>query len=229
VMAGNITLIPYEPLVTGGVGITAQFGARPEPVPLGTGTITKTPVQPAGPVIEYAELSGNVVDDAGNPVANATVTAKLADGTTATATTDATGRFVFGKLAIGKTTNGTTALDNAGAEVTVALDGKQPKTTKLTLVKGGNQIAGIALDPVVTLRTLRALVRAAATGKPIANATVKIEPGGHVATADAEGNIAIDLPAGTYKATASRAGFREQTLEVVIGDGTVVKNFELRK
>jgi hypothetical protein len=73
-------------------------------------------------------------------------------------------------------------------------------------------------------------VRAAGSGKPIAGATVKVEPTGLTATSAADGTLSIDLPPGNYKATATAPGFKDQTLDVVIDpNGVALKNFELRK
>jgi hypothetical protein len=153
-----------------------------------------------------------------------------AQGSTGSGSSDAQGTTIA-KLAIGKTIDGQTTLDDTSAEVTVEVPGKKPKVTTLTLAKGTNAIAAITLDPVLPPgHRLKAVIRAAGTGKPIAGATVTIEPGGLTATTDADGNISIDLPPGTYKATASGTGFKAQTLDVVIEkDGVIVKNFELRK
>ncbi|MEO8706679.1 MAG: carboxypeptidase regulatory-like domain-containing protein [Kofleriaceae bacterium] len=229
VMNNTVTLIPYEPLFTGGLGITGRFGGRATPPPPVDDHITPNPTPETIEVIEYAEVTGIVLDDTGKPVAGAKVTLKLKNNT-GTAATDGKGYYTVKRLPIGKTIAGKTDLDDIGAEVTVDVDGKKPKSTTLTLAKGANTVAPITLEPVLPPGQLKAVIRTAGAGKPIANATVKIEPGGHTATSDADGNISIDLPPGTYKATASGPGFKSQTLDVVIEkDGVVVKNFELRK
>ena len=225
VMAGNIKLVAYEPIFTGGLGLQAQFGGSKSE--LGKGKIVPHPPDPVA-VIEYAELTGEVTDDAGKPVAGAKVTVKLKNNT-ATQSTDEKGKFVITKVPIGKTIDGATTLDDTGAEVTVEVEGKKPAVSTLTLARGANVVPKIALDPLLPPGQLKAVIRAAGSGKPIANATLKIDPGGATATSDADGNISIDLPPGTYKATATGAGFKEQTLDVVIESGVVVKNFELRK
>jgi len=137
---------------------------------------------------------------------------------------------VVTQLPIGKTVKGATDLDDAAAEVTIEVDGKKPAKQTLTLVKGKNPIAKLALEPLLPPGQLKALLRAAGTGKPIPGAVVKIEPSGQTATAAADGTLQIDLPPGTYKATASAQGFKDQTLDVVIDpNGVALKNFELRK
>lgn len=229
VMAGNVTLVPYEPTITGGVGLVARFGGAAAAGPRGTGQIVKNDKPAPIEVIEYAELAGQVLDDAGKPVAGAKVTVKLKNNT-GTAATDSAGNWAIAQVPIGKTVDGQTSLDDTGAEITVEVEGKKPKTTTLTLAKGKNAVAAITLEPVLPPGQLKAVIRAAGTGKPLVNAVVTIEPGGQTATSDADGAISLDLPPGTYKATATLAGFKTQTLDVVIeNNGVVVKNFELRK
>jgi hypothetical protein len=133
---------------------------------------------------------------------------------------------------IGKTIDGKTTLDDAGAEVTVEVEGKKPKQKTLTLVAGANKVDTITLDPTLPPGQFKAVVRAAGTGKPLAGVTVKLDPGGASAVSDDQGNISIDVQPGTYKATAVGAGgYKDQTLEnIVIEQATVnVKQFELRK
>lgn len=228
VAAGNILLIPYEPVFTGGLALAAHFG-KAVTGGTGGGKITKNKIPDAITVIEYAEVSGLVTDDSGKPVAGAKVTVKLKNNT-GTATTDEKGEYLVSKLPIGKTIDGKTALDDLGAEVTIDVGGKKPKVTTLTLVKGPNKVATFTLDPVLPPGQFKAVVRAAGTGKPLQGITVKLVPGGATATTDDQGNVSFDVQPGTYKATASGAGFQSQELEVVVEQSAVVvKQFELRR
>lgn len=232
ITAGNIALIPYEPAFTGGLALTAHFGGAKA----GSGNIvandcTTNPEKcKAVTVTVTADVAGNVVDDTGKPVAGARITVRLKNNT-GKATTDEKGDWVVSGVPIGKTINNKTELDDTGAEVTVEVDGKKPKTTTLTLKEGkDNKVPTITLDPVLPPGQFKAVVRAAGNGKPIAGITVKLEPGGASAVTDADGNISIDLQPGTYKATAGGNGYKEQTLDLVIEQNNVsVKNFELSK
>jgi hypothetical protein len=209
--AAMAPLVPYEPAVTGGLGIAARFGGRG--VRTGTGTIDITDTTP--PVVEQAQLGGTVVDDLGKPAAGATVTITVATKT-ATAVADERGGYAI-EVPAGQ------------AEITATGDGKKPRSITLVLVKGANTAPPLVLDPVLPPGQLRAVVRTAA-GRPIANATVRVEPGGLTATSDADGNVTIDLAPGTYRVTASSANLKDQSLDLVIEkDGVVVKNFELRR
>ncbi|MBS1119614.1 MAG: hypothetical protein H6Q90_1842 [Deltaproteobacteria bacterium] len=229
VMRGDVTLIPYEPVVTGGVGLQARFGVSRA---RGHGQLGKTDKNDKNgkpepsTIIEYAELTGQVTDEAGKPVEGAQVTVKLKLNT-GSAVTDATGNYTVSKLPIGKTVDGKTSLDDTVAEISVEVAGKKPSVSTMPLVKGPNVSGKLALEPVLPPGTLKALIRAAGSGKPLANAVVTIDPGGLTSTADRDGRISIDLPPGTYKVTATIAGFKPQTLDVVIESGVVVKNFEL--
>lgn len=222
-----IPLVPYEPMVTGGIGIQGRFGGAKRTAADDHITINKD--QKDVEVIEYAEVTGNVTDENGKPVVGAKVSVKLTK-ITGTGVTDDKGDYAIEKLPIGKTIKGVTDLDDTGAEVTVEVDGKKPAKQTLTLAKGKNAVTKVALEPLLPPGQLRAVLRAAGSGKPIAGATLKIDPGGVTATSAADGTLSIDLPPGNYKATASAQGFKEQTLDVVIDpNGVALKNFELRK
>jgi len=234
--AGNIALIPYEPAFTGGLAISAHFGGTKRSSGSGSGNVSANDCQ-ANPekckpvaVVVTADVSGSIVDDLGNPVAGANVTVRLKN-TTGKAVSDQKGAWTVTGVPIGKTTNGMTDLDDTGAEVTVEVDGKKPKTATVTLKEGrDNKLPTFTLDPVLPPGQFKAVIRAAGTGKPIVGVTVKLEPSGASAVSDAEGNLSLDVPPGTYKATASGPGFKSQTLDVVIEQSAVVvKQFELTK
>ena len=221
-----IPLIAYEPMITGGIGVVGRFGGSRA---RGASDVTVDEVPADVEVIEYAEFSGIVTDENGKPVAGAKVSVKLQKAT-ATGVTDDNGEYTVGQLPIGRTVKGVTALDDTGAELTIEVEGKKPVTQTLTLAKGKNAVTKLALEPMLPPGQLRAVIRAAATGKPIAGAVVQIEPGGLTATSAADGTLSIDLPPGNYKATASAQGLKQQTLDVVIDpNGVALKNFELRK
>ena len=224
VMANDITLLPYEPQITGGIGLSARFGG-----PKKYGTITRNDHPVDVEIVEYAQVTGTVVDAGGKPVVGAKVTVKLKNNTGAGAT-DEKGEFTVSKLPIGKTVKGQTTLDDTAAQVDVSVDGMKPGSATLTLVKGDNSVAKIALDPILPPGQLRAVVRSLATGKAIAGATIEIQPGGKTATSGADGTFTIDLAPGQYSVKVKAPGMAEQELPVTIEqNGVAIKNIDLHK
>jgi hypothetical protein len=228
-MADQVPLVPYEPNVTGGLGIQARFGTGKRPVrPLG-GEVVTNARPTAVTVIETADVSGIVFDDAGKPVVAANVTLKLKNHT-GTAVTDGRGAYTITKLPIGKTIDGKTDLDDTGAEVTAELPNKKPSTVTLTLAKGANAVPPLALESSLPPGQLRGVIRNIANGRPIANGTVTIEPGGTTATSGADGQFSIDLPPGHYKITVTAKGLAQQQLDVDIDkNGVAIKNIDMHR
>lgn len=225
VMASDIKLIPYEPVITGGLGFQARFGGPKAPAGDRFVNVVKDDI----PIPETADASGVLLDETGKPIVGAKVTVKLKN-TTGVAVSDDKGEWVVEKLAIGNTVKGVTTLDDTTAEVSVDVSGKKPATRTITLVKGANKIETITLDPILPPGQLRAVVRSVVTGKPLAGATVTIEPGGLTATSEADGTFSVDLPPGQYKITVSSAGLKDQSLDVTIDpNGVAIKNIELSK
>jgi len=227
-MADDFALIPYEPMITGGVGVQGRFGGG-----AGRGGLAShvkvNQEKKAVAVIEYAEISGTATDEAGKPLVGAAVTAKLKEHT-ATGTTGPRGEYTIAQIPIGKTVDGVTTLDDTAVEITISVADRKPATTTTTLAKGKNQVAKLELPPLVEPSELRAVVSDAVTGKPISGATVAIEPGGIKATTGPDGTLSVQLVPGTYKATATAPGRKPQTLDVQVDShGVHIKNFELRK
>jgi hypothetical protein len=233
IASGDIPLIPYEPAITGGIGLQTRFGG---PKKATTGPVenecVKTNTCKAIEVIDYAELSGSVLDASGKPIVGAKVIVKLKN-TTSNAVTDEKGGFSVAKLPIGKTVDGKKSLDDTGAELAVDVTGKKPAKVTLTLVEGANTAPAIKLEAALPPGQLRGTVRSSTSGKPISGATVTVEPGGTSATTDSDGRFTMDLPPGTYKATATANGLAAQQLDVTIepdpNGAAVIKNFELHK
>jgi TonB-linked SusC/RagA family outer membrane protein len=68
-------------------------------------------------------------------------------------------------------------------------------------------------------------------GSPIASASISIEPGGYGSSSDANGNYSffVDLKPGTYVMTVSSVGYKLQTKEIAVTNGTVTNDFQLKK
>ena len=227
VAAGEVVLVPYEPLVTGGLGLQVRFGGKPEG--RAAGHVVKNVTPAAVAVIETADVAGIVLDDAGKPVVGAKVTVKLKDST-GTAVSDGKGAYAIARLPIGKTIDGKTVLDDTGAEVTAEVANKKPGGTTMTLGKGANAVPPITLDPMLPPGQLRAVIINLATSRPVAGATVTIDPGGVTATSGPDGKFTVDLPPGRYKLTVTARGLAQQQLDVTIEqNGVAIKNIELHK
>ncbi|HEY0194486.1 MAG TPA: carboxypeptidase regulatory-like domain-containing protein [Kofleriaceae bacterium] len=225
---GEVKLIPYEPVVTAGLTLQALFGGphrgRAEPSQVTT-NVRPAPVE----VIETADASGIVFDDAGKPVVAANITIKLKNHT-GTAVTDSRGAYTVAKLPIGKTVDGKTELDDTGAEVAAEVANKKPGSVTLTLAKGANAVPPITLESALPPGQLRAVIISVGTSRPVAGATVSVDPGGATATSGADGKFQLDLPPGHYKLTVNAKGLAQQQLDVNIEqNGVAIKNIELHK
>jgi hypothetical protein len=226
-MPNLIQLVPFEPMVTAGVGLQVRFGGGTKPVATARITRNEQPVPVV--VVETADVSGTVVDDAGKPVVGAKVTVKLKNNT-GTTVTDDKGGFSVAKLPIGKTVDGKTDLDDTGAEVSAEVANKKPGSATLTLIKGVNTVPRIVLDPMLPPGQLRAQIINLSTSRPVGGATVTIEPGGVTVTSDDKGKLQVDLPPGHYKLTVTARGLAQQQLDVNIDpNGVAIKNIELHK
>lgn len=224
---GSVTLVPYEPTVTGGVGLQARFGG-PKRV-AATSQIVKNVRPVAVTVVETADVTGAIIDDLGKPVVGARVTIKLKNNT-GTAVSDDKGNYTVAKLPIGKTVDGKTDLDDTGAEISVEVANKKPGSATLTLAKGANTVPRIALDPMLPPGQLRGVILNLGNSRPVAGATVEIEPGGVTATSSADGKFTVDLPPGHYKLTVTAKGLAQQQLDVNIDpNGVAIKNIDMHK
>lgn len=227
VMTNHIALVPYEPVITGGLGLQARFGG-PRP-PARTSQITPNVRPVPVTVVETADVTGTVVDDAGKPVVGARITIKLKNNT-ATAVSDDRGTYVVTRLPIGKTVDGKTDLDDTGAEISAEVANKKAGSATLTLAKGANTVPRIALDPMLPPGQLRGGIINVSTSRPVAGATVTIEPGDVTTTSGPDGKFSVDLPPGHYKITVTARGLAQQQLDVNIDpNGVAIKNIELHK
>ncbi|MBC7978279.1 MAG: carboxypeptidase regulatory-like domain-containing protein [Myxococcales bacterium] len=223
-----IDLLPYEPAITGGLGVQARFGVA-RGVATSRSVVVRNDQPAAVAVIETADVTGVVVDDAGKPVVGAKVTVKLKNNT-GTAATDDKGAYTVAKLPIGKTVDGKTELDDVAAEVTIEVATRKPATATLTLGKGFNSVPQIALEPLLPPGQLRAVIRNVGTSRPVPGATVTIEPGGITQTAGPDGKFTVDLPPGKYQITVTARGLKQQQLDVNIEqNGVAIKNIDMHR
>ncbi|MEO7731154.1 MAG: carboxypeptidase-like regulatory domain-containing protein, partial [Kofleriaceae bacterium] len=225
VMAGQVPLIPYEPTVTGGLGVQARFGDAPH------ARAARPSLAPVASVvaIETAAVHGVVVDDRGTPIAGAHIAVTLKDHT-GTTVTDARGGYTLDGLPIGKTVDGATTLDDAVAQIAAEIANKRSGSTIVTLARGPNAAPAITLDPLLPPGQLRAVIVNVASGRPVAGAALTIDPGGITATSGPDGKVIIDLAPGHYQVTVTARGLAPQRLDVTIEeDGVAIKNIDMHR
>jgi hypothetical protein len=230
----NIPLVPYEPLIAGGIGLNARFGGPKavKPVIMLDCHQHVPPDCPAVNVPILVEISGTVVDTAGKPVVGAKVSATLKNSQVEPTITDDKGAFTLKGVRIGQTTDGKETIDETGVEVNVDVSGMKPgKASIAQIAKGSNTVPPITIEPVLPPGQLRGVVRSlAAGGKNVEGAEIKVTPGDAHATTAADGTFQIDLAPGTYKITVTKNGLKTQELDVTIDpNGVAIKNIDLQK
>lgn len=238
-MAGAIPIVPYEPLIGGGLALEARFGgphggvAGPPPC-----WQTAEGCQPDEKPL-FGDVTGSVVDENGKPLVGVKVTVKgHTYGETQTDTTKSDGTFHVANVKVGRrvTTpgkNGPTTdekIDETSLDVSAELGDRKPGTATVDQPKAGpNQVAPITLAPALPPGQLKGLVRTQA-GKPIGGATITVEPGDKKTDSAADGTFAIDLVPGQYKVTVKAPGLEAQELDVTIDpNGVALKEFVLHR
>ncbi|HUJ60357.1 MAG TPA: carboxypeptidase-like regulatory domain-containing protein [Kofleriaceae bacterium] len=233
IMANSIPIIPYEPVVTAGLGLEARFGGPHRASPIAEKDCHKhvPPDCPAVKVPLTADITGSVVDDAGKPVVAAKVAVTLKNSSVAPVTTDDKGNYAFKGVPIGTSIDGRPSLEETGVELAVTVDGKKPGSASIAQVApGDNVVPPIKLEPLVQPAKLKGIVRARATGKPVPAATITLDPGDKKLEPDRDGSFAIELPPGQYKITVTAKGFATQELEISLAPNDVaIKNIDLSK
>ncbi len=233
VMAANIPLVPYEPVITGGLGLEARFGGPKK----ASSIVEKDCHQHNPPDCESvkvpltADITGTVVDEADKPIVGAKVSITLKNSQMPAVATDEKGSYTFKAVPIGSKVDNVPKLEETGIDVAVDVEGKKPGKGSIAAVQpGANTVPAIKLEPALPPGQLKVLVRDLKSGKPIANATVTVNPGDKKLESGNDGVGALDLQPGSYKITVTAKGFAQQELDVTIEpNGVVFKNIDLRK
>ena len=236
VAANNIPLIPYEPVFTAGIGISAQFGSAKSQAQF-KGCAYTAEGCPAVESPILADISGSVVDEADKPVVGARVSIKLANVTVDPVATDQTGAYVFKAVRIGTKADATASkpalhrIDEPSGNVAVEVDGKKPGSATIAkLDEGTTTVPPIKLEPMLPAGQLRGVVHSLPNGKAIEHATITVTPGNAKVESTADGTFTLDLAPGKYKITVKAANFASQDLDVTIEpNGVAIKNIDLHK
>ncbi len=230
----NIPLVPYEPIVTAGIGLQARFGGPKSVAPTFVERDCAKHNPPDCPDVKVpilTEVSGRVVDSGGKPVVGAKVSLGLKLSQVNPVVTDDKGAYVFKGVPIGHTLANKPTIEETAGEITVEVDKMKPgKATVAQLAEGSNTVPPITLEPVLPPGQLRGVVRSLPGGKAVANATVQVVGGDQKATTADDGTFTIDLAPGQYKIKVTKAGLRDQQLDVTIDpNGVAIKNIDLQK
>ena len=231
--SGNIPLVPYEPIVTGGIGLTARFGG-----PKAASGFTErecarhTPPDCADVAVPIVtDISGTVVDSAGKPVVGATVRLTLKSSQVDSVITDETGAYVFRGVPIGHRMANQPTIEETGAQISAEVGGMKPGTAAIAqLAEGTNQAPPITLEPLLPPGQLRGVVRSLPGGRAVEGATITVVGGAGKAQTVADGTFTIDLAPGQYKIKVTAKGLKDQELDVTIDpNGVAIKNIDLQR
>lgn len=228
---GNIPLIPYEPIVTGGVGLQARFGGSTVVRPLFVEKSCKKRGDcPAIKVAVTTAITGTVIDGNGKPVVGSKVLLTLKNSEVEPTTTDENGTYLFKGVRIGESVEDKETLDETAVEISVDLSGMKPgKAVIARVTKETNTVPPITLEPVLVPGELRGIVRSLRGGKAVQGATIVVDPGGMKLESQADGTFQGNLDPGQYKIKVSASGFRLQELDVTIEpNGVAIKNIDLQ-
>jgi hypothetical protein len=243
VTANLIPILPYEPLVTAGLGLQARIGGKKKQsreLFSHTKKCFEHVPPDCKPVTEplATNITGKVVDENDKPIVGAKVTLKLSKSDVPPVVTDETGTYVFKGVRIGdsaKTATGDNkfdekvTIDEPTAEVTVEVDKKKPGHATLSPLThdGNNVVPPVRLEPLLSGQ-LKVIVSKPG-GKPLGGATISV--GDKQAETDKDGLAVIDLPPGKYKVTIRATGFATQELDFTINppNGLVVKQAEMHR
>jgi carboxypeptidase family protein len=236
VAANDIPLIPYEPVFTAGIGISAQFGSPARQAQF-KGCAYTAEGCPAVETPILADISGRVVDEADKPVVGARVSIKLANVTVDPVATDQTGAYTFKGVRIGTQAEATSSkpalhrIDEPSGSVAVEVDGKKPGSATIAKLDAGTTtVPPIRLAPMLPPGQLRGVVHSLPNGKAIEHATITVTPGNTKVESTADGTFTLDLAPGQYKITVKVGGFASQDLDVTIEpNGVAIKNIDLHK
>ncbi len=210
-------LIPIEPRFSINLGVSYTWDLGPEPPPVVEEEVEapKPPPVEAKPVVTAMPVSGQLLDQEGQPAIGVTVRLTAKD-TTQEVQTDATGQYRFADVPLGTAKLETISESFEKMEWTVEVAPEMPETAPQTLVA------------VVTGSQLRGLIRSFG-GKGL-QAQITIEPGNITVDTDDAGFFQVDIEPGNYTVKIKAPRYRTQTKKVQIEENSVrILNVDLYK
>ena len=209
VAANNIPLIPYEPAITGGLGIQARFGGPKATSSRRTATSTTRRTARRSRSRLLADLSGTVVDEAGKPVVGAQVTFTLKNSQVPATATDAR---VHGRSRACRSATRSTA-----SRRSTTLRSRSPSRST-----GRSRARRRSTSRQAVRSRSRRSARAVAAARPDERRRAHVGgqadrgrgdhgPGEQKTETAADGTFALDLPPGQYKVTAKAAARRRSS------------------
>jgi len=180
-------------------------------------TLADAPSAPPVAAQTVTAIRGTVVDEAGAPLADATITLRGPSSSAPTGTTNADGSFQF------------SALEPGNYDVVVHAERRHEVEQTVRVERGHTHDVNVAMERALPAGQVRGIVRAF-SGDAVAQATVRIEQLGITQTTDANGEFQMDAIPGRYSVTISAPGFRAQSRRVdVHQNGVVVLNIDLQQ
>lgn len=214
-------LVPMEPRLSVLAGLrfretfekTRPIDTAPPPALVQPAPPPKPETTPAAPAT--TTVSGTVTDNAGTPVAGATVELQAGGGSSKT-TSGEDGSYQLDAVPVGE------------AQLTISAPGYKTITTTLQTKAGAVGRLSTQLEADLPEAQIRGMVRS--FGGTALRAQVVVDPPGVTVETDDKGYFQVDVEPGTHRVTVRAEGYIEQrrTLKVDEG-GVVVFNADLTK
>ncbi|MEM9194616.1 MAG: carboxypeptidase regulatory-like domain-containing protein [Myxococcota bacterium] len=208
-------LAPIEPRFSAFLGATFRF-----PTP---GVAASPDIDPDDPdrIVEAdgepGDLHGRIVDEAGEPIAGAEVTANRGDDEYGPVTTGTDGDFVMEDVPSG-----------GPLRLTVRADGFREGEGTATIRPGEEADVSVELERDLPDAEIRGVIQSF-RGDPV-QATVRVEPIGEETTAEEDGTFEVDVPPGSYEVVITADGYQEQRRPVTVErQGVIILNIDLRR
>ena len=212
-------LVPIEPrvAVVAAVRYSTDLGARERAAPAPPPRVRPAPLPAPAPL---ATVSGELVDDAGAPLPEATVTLRTQDGEAREAITHAAGRYEFA------------AVPPGAAELEASAIGFTTQRWSVDAQPGMAVQPARALAPSADAGVLRGLVRSFDSTPLRAQIEVRSRRGRLIVAAQSgeDGHFEITLAPARYGVTISAPGYHPHSRSVQVdANGVAILNVDMRE